>query len=321
MKFALRLLMSCAAIQLLAIGARAQETQISELMNLQLSLPYPIEVQDRGDFQILYNDDLPWQESRQQCSIAIVFNYETPKFGEEKLNGSRDAALLGDVYQFDFKLIESNQYLRPQEACADINCSENLFRVPIIASRGDEGDSKVGYIIEQNGQKIVVLAQDAPREILLSPPNLLAPTLIGARETNSNMSFRFREDDLQRGVALLKKITQQCASSDKANSDPPSEELDQAEISEFAHRIQQCWEIPPGVREAKIRVKVKVRLNRDGSVRGMPKVLNASKKPLAKAAAQSVVDAILKCQNYDFLPNDKYSSWQEITLSFDPNKY
>lgn len=317
----LRLIITAVAIQALTMSVGAQEAEISELMNLQLSLPQPINLQYRGTFQVLYNADLSWQTANPSCSIAVVFNYERPKFGEEKLNGKRDATLLGDIYQFSFSQIRPDQYVRPQEGCLTLTCEEKLFRVPIIVNQGKENDSELGYVINQNGQELTVLVQDAPEEILQSAPILHAPMLIGARDSNANMSFRFRENDLQRGLDLLKNITKKCATDEKTEAASSSDPLDQVEIDELVQRIQQCWEIPSGAREGKVRVKVRVQLNRDGSIRGKPKILNGSKKPVAIRTSQSVVDALLQCQNYDFLPTDKYLSWQELTLTFDPSKY
>jgi outer membrane biosynthesis protein TonB len=84
-------------------------------------------------------------------------------------------------------------------------------------------------------------------------------------------------------------------------------------------RLSQCWDIPPGAREAEIQVKVHFLLNPDGSVSGVPEVVNGSSDPLFNATAQSAVSAVMSCQAYDFLPQDKYDMWREITFTFNPN--
>jgi outer membrane biosynthesis protein TonB len=81
----------------------------------------------------------------------------------------------------------------------------------------------------------------------------------------------------------------------------------------------KCWNIPPGAREAEINVKVRFQLNPDGSVSGLPQVLNSSSDPLFTATAQSAVSAVMDCQPYDFLPQDKYDLWQENGVNFNPN--
>lgn len=83
--------------------------------------------------------------------------------------------------------------------------------------------------------------------------------------------------------------------------------------------LERCWDVPPGAREAAIVVKVHFFLNPDGTVSGMPSVVNSSSDPLFNVTAQSAVSAVMSCQAYDFLPQDKYDAWREITFTFNPN--
>jgi outer membrane biosynthesis protein TonB len=85
-------------------------------------------------------------------------------------------------------------------------------------------------------------------------------------------------------------------------------------------RLAKCWNIPPGAREAQINVKIRFQLNPDGSVSGLPEVLNGSSDPLFTTTAQSAVSAVMDCQAYDFLPQDKYELWQDNTVNFNPNQ-
>jgi len=85
-------------------------------------------------------------------------------------------------------------------------------------------------------------------------------------------------------------------------------------------RLQGCWTIPPGAREAQLIVKVHFALNADGTVSGVPEVMNGSADPLFQATAQSAVSAVMDCQSYDFLPADKYDLWRDITINFNPNQ-
>jgi len=84
-------------------------------------------------------------------------------------------------------------------------------------------------------------------------------------------------------------------------------------------RLAKCWNIPPGAREAEINVKVRFQLNPDGTVSGLPQVQNSSSDPLFTTTAQSAVSAVMDCQPYDFLPQDKYDLWQDNGVNFNPN--
>jgi outer membrane biosynthesis protein TonB len=74
-----------------------------------------------------------------------------------------------------------------------------------------------------------------------------------------------------------------------------------------------------GARESKVSVKIRFRLNSDGSVAGIPEVLNSSGDPLFPSTAQSAVSAVQGCGPYDFLPADRYDLWQDNTFDFNPN--
>lgn len=84
-------------------------------------------------------------------------------------------------------------------------------------------------------------------------------------------------------------------------------------------RLRQCWTVPPGAREAQISVRVRFQLNSDGTVSGLPQILNSSPDPLFATTAQSAISAVMDCQPYDFLPQDRYDLWQENGVNFNPN--
>jgi hypothetical protein len=47
--------------------------------------------------------------------------------------------------------------------------------------------------------------------------------------------------------------------------------------------------------------------------------MNDSGDPLFGTTAQSAVSAVMACQNYDFLPPDRYDLWNTIIFNFIPN--
>ena len=84
-------------------------------------------------------------------------------------------------------------------------------------------------------------------------------------------------------------------------------------------KLAGCWSVPPGAREANITVKVHFFLNPDGTVAGLPEVLNGSADPLFSTTAQSAISAVMECQRYDFFPPDRYDLWKDNTVNFNPN--
>lgn len=105
----------------------------------------------------------------------------------------------------------------------------------------------------------------------------------------------------------------------EANMQGSDTQLSATAIDALRSRIRECWVVPPGAREANITVKVRFMLNQDGSVSGVPEVMNGTGDPLFDATARSAVAAILGCQAYSFMPPEQYDAWKDLILNFNPN--
>jgi hypothetical protein len=98
-------------------------------------------------------------------------------------------------------------------------------------------------------------------------------------------------------------------------------EMSVNELDALRARLAQCWNItlaPPD--PAELRVKVKMRLNQDGSLSQSPEVLEVGSTEFARTAAETAVRAVRRCAPYNFLPPEKYDSWREINMVFDPRE-
>jgi outer membrane biosynthesis protein TonB len=92
------------------------------------------------------------------------------------------------------------------------------------------------------------------------------------------------------------------------------------EIDALRARIAQCWNPPPGGLGADdIVVKIRLKLNEDGTLTGYPTVANRGSSPFFQAAADSAVRAVYQCQPY-VLPPEKYAVWRDMILNFDPSQ-
>jgi len=92
------------------------------------------------------------------------------------------------------------------------------------------------------------------------------------------------------------------------------------EIDALRSRIAQCWSPPPGgLGAGQIVVKLRLKLNEDGTLVGYPTVANSGSSPFFQAAADSAVRAVYQCQPYA-LPSDKYALWRDMILNFDPSE-
>ena len=83
-------------------------------------------------------------------------------------------------------------------------------------------------------------------------------------------------------------------------------------------QLRECWRLPGSGGGASIPVvTVKWQLNRDGSLRGVPKVIGRRSSPTYRVAAENAVRAVVQCAPYR-LPKDKYEAWRVIEWDFDP---
>ena len=86
----------------------------------------------------------------------------------------------------------------------------------------------------------------------------------------------------------------------------------------------QCWNRQSGVPDIeKLVVQVRFQLDRQGEIVGQPKVLNAgqiarSGNAFWRVAEQRAVAAVQACAPYDYLAQDRYEVWRDITMRFIP---
>lgn len=142
-----------------------------------------------------------------------------------------------------------------------------------------------------------------------------------------------RDFNTDRIAALLNKIPEAAHQPKAADASPQAsnkpvhgqsngtqQTMSVNEIDALRAKIAQCWSPPPGGLGADaIVVKLRLRLNEDGSLVGYPTVENSGGSAFFQAAADSAVRAVYQCQPYT-LPSDKYQLWRDMILNFDPSQ-
>jgi colicin import membrane protein len=95
--------------------------------------------------------------------------------------------------------------------------------------------------------------------------------------------------------------------------------LSQSEIDALRARIQQCWNPPAGLADARdLVVVVRIRFNQDGSLSAEPTLSNSVSHPTFQIAAESALRAVRRCAPYSFMPIAKYDVWKDVEVTFDP---
>jgi colicin import membrane protein len=100
---------------------------------------------------------------------------------------------------------------------------------------------------------------------------------------------------------------------------PNSQFLMQSWMGALRARVESFWDIPAGSLDvADLTIQVRVRFNRDGSLKGEPVVLNDSPNPAFRVAAEASLRALRRGAPYSFLPASQYETWNDVELDFRP---
>ncbi|MEK7265852.1 MAG: hypothetical protein AAB227_07110 [Pseudomonadota bacterium] len=103
--------------------------------------------------------------------------------------------------------------------------------------------------------------------------------------------------------------------------------LTASDIDKMRAAVSRCWNasaIIGAPEPEKLIVEIDIDLNRDGSLAGTPRVVNALEINLSgnrfwKVAEQNAIRAVQACAPYDFFDQARYQEWKAFTLNFDPS--
>ena len=126
--------------------------------------------------------------------------------------------------------------------------------------------------------------------------------------------------DLSQVRLLLDKTPDEPAAQETGAE--TSEPLSLSEVDSFRAQIRRCWSVPAGAQNGEtLVVRVKLSLTAAGMIASGPVVVNREQmgNPFFVAAAESVLRAINRCQPF-VLPVEKFKSWQDLDLTFDPSQ-
>jgi outer membrane biosynthesis protein TonB len=98
-------------------------------------------------------------------------------------------------------------------------------------------------------------------------------------------------------------------------------QLSQSELDALRARLRELWNPPlaPSNPEELV-VVVEVKFRPDGTVEGQPRVLSSGRTPMAAAARDSAVRALLRGQPFTMLRREHYDLWKDIEIKFDPRE-
>lgn len=114
----------------------------------------------------------------------------------------------------------------------------------------------------------------------------------------------------------------------KTRSDKPYDPTVPLSISEkdaIRSQFVKCWRMPAGAKDAnELVVKVRVSVSQAGEVTEAKLVSEQMGRyrsdTFFKAAADSAIRAVWKCSPLQNLPADKFETWSDMELTFDPSE-
>ena len=130
--------------------------------------------------------------------------------------------------------------------------------------------------------------------------------------------------------ALLDKrnATRLAAAGETLNTSPglglpngQATQLSQSELDALRARLRELWNPPLAPSDPEeLVVVVEVKFRPDGTVEGQPRVLSSGRTPMAAAARDSAVRALLRGQPFTMLRREHYDLWKDIEIKFDPRE-
>ena len=188
---------------------------------------------------------------------------------------------------------------------------------------------------DRDGSAISCLLSPTDPKILTAPKEKPKPKPKPEKKAQKSAPAEKKKSfDPNRLAALLNKMPednapkqpqqQSEAQVDAPRTDDPDLPLTMSELDAFKVQMAKCWTVPAGAAGAeKLVVKIKVYLSPDGSLAQPPELMDRTKLITGgttyRAAADAALRAIRLCQPFK-MPADKYNSWREIDLTFDPRQ-
>lgn len=126
--------------------------------------------------------------------------------------------------------------------------------------------------------------------------------------------------------ANKKEVKKPAAPTNIAKSNAPydpSLPMSISEMDAIRGQFVKCWRVPAGAKnDYELKVHVNVQLRPDGSVISAQlaggDLVRYNTDTFFRGAADSAIRAVHKCSPLKNLPADKYSTWKDMELTFDP---
>ena len=178
-------------------------------------------------------------------------------------------------------------------------------------------------------------AEAAPSPVpapTITPKPEPAPTPVAKPDTKPTPPDNKKKPKTDDFAALLSSLTAPTATPRNAHTADRTQRgaglanaMTMDLVDGLKNQIQPCWSPPVGAPHPERLIPTfRMFLNPDGSVAQPPQLsadsaMMAAGDPFMRAAVEAARRAIYTCAPYK-LPADKYTTWRDITIDFDPRK-
>lgn len=222
------------------------------------------------------------------------------------------------------------------------------FQIGVIDSRPDI--EKVGLRIDKGSSNFSNKCEQYVCEFIWFPVQMIQSLRSGTqaiisieRASESPIYVKIPLSDLNRVLETAEeRVAEQIDSVDQPpstekfqsvpevpgpeKSEPPSQPLSEKEFSNLQIKVAQCWHLPENIEQNhRPAVKIHIWLDPDGSFSRPPEVVREPsldrENQNIQAISESALRAVHNCRDaFASLPREKYRTWRDIILTFDPNE-
>ncbi|MCP5087096.1 MAG: hypothetical protein GY952_09880 [Rhodobacteraceae bacterium] len=178
--------------------------------------------------------------------------------------------------------------------------------------------------------------KESATEIVTDPvddPNSAAPAKSsrprGRPSDIAAKADKARKDTAEAAVAAQREAEAKAieealkqATNEADTPKPSGPPLTSSEKNGLVLAVQECWNVPVGVQNARdLVVVLAVELTPDGKLAGSPKLIEPSGTPegTVRQAFEAGRRALIRCAPYS-LPREKYEQWRQLEVAFNPQK-
>lgn len=142
----------------------------------------------------------------------------------------------------------------------------------------------------------------------------------------------------QEDLAAVLRAVQQTAEKEKKEEEPQADDANKSksehynpelpmslsEIDAIRNQVAKCWNVPAGAKDAQnLVVVLRLQLASDGSVLKVELARDQSRyesDSFFRAAVDSARRAVEECSPLKNLPPEKYATWRDMEMTFDPKE-